>query len=131
MVTSKPPAPQGISALLKRAGFERSDTGQPGVMWHEASTGFSVWKTFHGNAPRQPYVAVQHHIRDADRSDEGWPGRQQEMRAMLDRYAEVLRTAGYPAFVRDRGKEPPWLTILTVVTAGKPAEPIPPRQEKG
>lgn len=110
---AKTATPQAISALLRRAGFERSTYGDKGVMWNEASTGFSVWRTYHQDVPQQPYVAVQHHIKDADYSDVDRVA-YAEMRARLEEYAVVIRAAGYPALVRDRGDEPPWLTILTV-----------------
>ena len=66
----KAPTPQGISRLLRKAGFPRSDYG--------------------GEDYKKQAVA------------------------MLERYAEVIREAGYPALVRRRGQEPPWLTILTI-----------------
>jgi len=63
MTAAKPPTPQGISALLKRAGFERSNHGKPGVGYGEVTTGFVCWKSHHaGDGPQQPYVAVQHDV---------------------------------------------------------------------
>lgn len=118
-MTDKPPTPQGISALLRKAGFPRSDYGDKGVMYGSASTGFSVWKTHHRDHPGQPYVAVQYIVKGMLASDEDWEGYQRLATVMLGHYAEVIRTAGYPAVVRDRGQEPPWLTILTIVTAKK------------
>jgi hypothetical protein len=115
-MTTKPPTPQAISALLRKAGFTRSNYGAKGVMWNEASTGYSVWRTFHANDPDQPYIAVQHHIRE-DGWEPDWPARKKEMRSRLEEYAAALRAAGYAALVRDRGSEPPWLTIMTVVSA--------------
>jgi hypothetical protein len=111
--------PQGISALLRKSGFARSDAGSSGVMADDASTGFTVWKTFHGNAPSQPYVAVQHLVKGmwTDRTDEGWAAYQSEARTRLEAYAKVVRAAGYAPVVRDRGTEPPWLIILTAATA--------------
>ena len=111
------PAPQAISALLRRAGFERSNHGRPGVGYDEVSTGFVVWETRHRNAPRQPLVAVQHNVSGmfSARTDEGWAAYLAEARARLEDYAGVIREAGYHVLVRDRGEEPPWLTVLTVV----------------
>jgi hypothetical protein len=115
--STKTPTASGISRLLSAAGFKRSTWGGKGVMWNEASTGFSCWKSYNQNTPQQPYVAAQHviagsppYIDDEDRSEH-----YREMRARLEDYAKVLREAGYAALVRDRGAEPPWLTILTVV----------------
>jgi hypothetical protein len=117
-VTARNPTPQGISAMLAKAGFARSTWGRPGVTYQEASTGFTAWKTFHRDDPAHPYVAVQHHIQwTADSDSETWAARKAAMRARLEEYAVFLRTAGYAAIVRDRGDEPPWLHILTAVTA--------------
>lgn len=118
-MTAKAPTPQAISALLKRAGFPRSNHGKPGVDYSEISTGFVCWKTFHKDAPQQPYVAVQYNVKGMHATDEDWEGYQRLATVMLEHYAEVIRAAGYAPVVRDRGQEPPWLTILTVVTAGK------------
>ena len=41
------------------------------------------------------------------------------MLVRLGEFAAVIENAGYHPVVRDRGDEPPWLTILTVVAAGK------------
>jgi hypothetical protein len=117
----KTPTPQDISRLLREAGFERSDSGQPGVMWNRASTGYRVWKSHHASAPQQPFVAVMHVIKDSHYADdEERTEVYREMRGRLEQYAAVIREAGYPALVRDRGTEPPWLTILTVVGSGRP-----------
>ena len=120
--TAKQPTPQGISALLKRAGFERSNHGRPGVMWNEVSTGFVCWKTYHRDYPDQHYVAIQHDVEGmhSDRSDEGWHAYRREALSMLERYAGVIREHGYHALVRTQGHdELPQLAILTVVTTGK------------
>ena len=110
-MTTKEPTPQGISALLRKAGFQRSSYGDKGVMWNEATPGYSVWKTFHGDHPGHPYVAVQH----VTSSDPDWGERKKESRSRLEEYAVVLREAGFAALVSDRGDEPPWLTIMTVL----------------
>lgn len=112
-MTPRTPTPQSVSALLGKAGFERSNYGNAGVMWHEATTGYKVWKSYHQDSPQSPFVAVMHVIRRDDRGED-W---QRDALAELERYAAVIRAAGWPALVRDQGEEPPWLTILTVVTA--------------
>jgi hypothetical protein len=110
-MTASQPTASGVSRLLAKAGFERSNYGNAGVMWNEATPGYKVWKSWHQNAPQQPFVAVMHVIRSDDRGED-WKG---EMRAELERYAAVIRAHGWPALVRDRGDDPPWITILTVV----------------
>jgi hypothetical protein len=114
-MTAGQPTPQGISRLLRKAGFTRSTYGDKGVMWNEASPGYSAWKTFHGDHSEHPYVAVQH----VTRSEGDWDERKAESRSWLEKYAAVLRGAGFAAVVRDRGTEPPWLIIMTVVTTGE------------
>lgn len=119
MTTPKPPTPQGISALLKRAGFERSTWGKPGVGYTEASTGFVVWRTFHRDAPQQPYVAVKYISEGMKFStDEEYNAYQREARARLEEYAAAVRGAGYAPVVRNRGDEPPWLTVIAEGKAG-------------
>ena len=118
-MTPRPPTPQGISALLRKAGFKRSDYGKPGVMWNMAMPGYSVWRTFHAGNPDQLYVAVQYVVGESSAActDEEWLGHLKECRAHLEEYAAAIRKAGYHPLVRDRGKEPPWLTILTAAKA--------------
>ena len=48
-------------------------------------------------------------------SDGDWDERKKESRSRLEGYAAVLREAGFAALVSDRGDEPPWLTIMTVL----------------
>ena len=115
---TKQPTPQGISRLLAKAGFPRSSHGRPGVSYDEVTTGFTAWKTYHRDHPEQPYVAVQHDVEgmfSRSLTDEDWDAYLAEARARLEDYAKVVREAGFAALVRNRGSEPPWLTILTVV----------------
>jgi hypothetical protein len=111
---AKAPTPQGISRLLRKAGFPRSDYGSKGVMWNEASTGFSVWKTHHRDHPGQPYVAVQYVVKGMHAAGDDWEDYLQLATAVLENYAEVIREAGYAPLVRLRDRERPWLTILTI-----------------
>jgi len=120
-MTTKPrvPTASGISRLLAAAGFERSTYGRPGVMSSEVTDGFSVWKSYHQNAPQQTFVAVQYIARTLLDSEAEWGGTdgiKAEMLVRLGEFAAVIEDAGYHPVVRDRGDEPPWLTILTVVT---------------
>ena len=110
-MTAKQPTAHAISALLRRSGFQRSTYGDRDVLWDDVTEGYSVWKTRHRDAPDHPYVAVQHVIGGDARE---WPERKREMRRRLEEYAAVIRDAGYAPLVRDRGDEPPWLTIMTV-----------------
>ena len=44
-MTAKPPTPQGISALLRKAGFERSESSATRIKgWRSYSEGYSVAK---------------------------------------------------------------------------------------
>ena len=120
MSTPKPPTPQAISRLLSAGGFDRSTYGDTGVMWNEATDGFNVWKSYHQNAPQQSFVAVQYiarTLRDTGADWGGIGGTKAEMLVRLGEFAAVIEDAGYHPVVRDRGDEPPWLTILTVVAA--------------
>jgi len=113
---NKQPTASAISRLLAKAGFARSTYGQPGVMWNEASDGFVVWKSYHQNTPTQCYVAVQHIARTLRDEMAEWADIKAEMLARLGEYAAAIEQAGYHPVVRDRGAEPPWLTILTTVS---------------
>jgi hypothetical protein len=74
----KPPSPQGISAALRKAGFERSKSeGRNG--W---SSGFEVSKNHETGA-----VHVRHYFSTATPS-----GRR---KSVLDRYAKTLTKAGW------------------------------------
>jgi hypothetical protein len=120
--TTRRPTASGISRLLAKAGYQRSTYGQPSVMWNEATDGFSVWKTHHRDNPQQPYVAVQYHARTLTNEMAEWRDIKAEMLTRLGEYATVIEKAGYHPLVRDRGDEPPWLTILTAVPAPEDSE---------
>lgn len=95
MTPSKPPTPQGISALLKRAGFPRSESrGRSG-----RCSGFVVSKDFtRGNA-----VRVRHHFWSMGATPE-------QHQQKLAEYTQTLAAAGWN--VDDGGRE-------LIVTAGK------------
>lgn len=85
---SKPPTPQGISALLRKAGFERSvSRGRSG-----SSSGFRVHKDY----TRDGAVRVTHHFWSMGTPIER---HQQE----LARYAQAITAAGYRAEITDGG----------------------------
>jgi hypothetical protein len=93
-MTSKPPTPQGISRLLKSAGFKRS-TPDP---WRHES-GYRVTKA-HG---RDGAVSVRHVFLTMGVSGE-------HHRAKLDTYAKTITEAGWQVEAR---------TYELVVTAPK------------
>jgi hypothetical protein len=104
------PTPQDISALLRQARLPRSNYGLQATEWDQTTPGFTAWKT------RQPdgiYVAVLYTAGRAgdEHTDAGWAAYLRRARDGLEKCAAVLRAAGYPAEIRDRGGEPPWLVI--------------------
>ena len=85
-MTAKPPTPQGISALLRKAGFERSEVTSMharnwGRSYREYSDGYQVRKS-------PGSVTVTRRPRDVATRDE-W----------LTKYAEAISGAGYEAFI--------------------------------
>lgn len=89
---SKQPTPQGISALLRKAGFSRSETSTTAVPgWHHYSPGYRV----RGNGPGEVHVwhedgRLRPTDEDRQRAAEnaGW-------------YAEAIEAAGYAVERRD------------------------------
>lgn len=83
---TKQPTPQGISALLRKAGFERSVSQSTRIRgWREYSAGFKVAR--HGDGT----VEVEYRpssFRARDTSDE-------QIKEMLDRYRKAIEEAGY------------------------------------
>jgi len=84
-MTPKPPTPQDIiSALLKRAGFTRSDsTGGGG-----AATGYVV--SLERAVGKAASVRVRYHSRSA-----GWSSSPEYVKAKLDAYAKTITEAGW------------------------------------
>jgi len=99
MSNPKPPTPQGISALLKRAGFERSSGGSAGY-------------TVHGYAGRFSDVVIFNPGNDD--SMEAWERYLSEAEEELARCAQTITAAGFA--VEFKYRPVPKL----VVTAGKP-----------
>lgn len=96
-MTTKPPTPQGISALLRKAGFTRSArTGRSGTC-----SGFRAGKVY----TREGAVRVSHHFWSM-----GTPA--ERHREELTRYAEVITAAGYRAEIQNGGRD-------LIVTAGE------------
>lgn len=97
-MTPHPPTPQGISALLKRAGFERSEGGSAGY-------------TVHGYAGRFTDVVILNPRNDDNL--EAWERYLSEAEEELARCAQVITEAGFA--VEFKCRPVPKL----VVTAGK------------
>jgi len=84
-MSGKEPTPQGISALLKRAGFERSTSSPSRIKgWRNYSAGYRVEASY-------PTGAEVTHKTGFDRSERA----QAERDKMLNAYADVIRAAGW------------------------------------
>jgi hypothetical protein len=86
-MSSKSPTPQGISALLRKAGFERGVSNPP----EQACDGFAVIP----NRPGDGVVLVAWWSAGAD-------GGIRHL-TMLERYSEAIERAGYRARPADDG----------------------------
>jgi hypothetical protein len=83
---AKQPTPQGISALLKRAGFERSVTKSSRIRgFREWTEGFKATKRYPDGVTVE-YYPNSFRMRDNNEERE---------RAMLDRYRKAIAEAGY------------------------------------
>lgn len=79
----KPPTAQGVSALLRKAGFERSVSSATRIRgWHDRSSGFMV--TGYGGEVTVTYVSSLFR-----RADQG------HIVAALNTYAEAIRAKGW------------------------------------
>ncbi len=93
-MATKNPTPQGISRLLKTAGFDRSETLSRASLHHRYTAGFHVrgaeTETYVGWRPETPLVTPS--AAQAERN---------KARAleMVGEYAEALKVAGWPAEV--------------------------------
>jgi hypothetical protein len=104
--TPKTPTPQGISALLRKAGFERSESSATRIRgYRRRSEGYSAakWDDYGS-------VEVRYHrgMQLPDEADRIRPG-------MLAAYTEAIRAAGYSVTIK--------LGDHLIVTA-KPASPL-------
>jgi hypothetical protein len=93
-----PPTPQAVSALLKRAGFERSNHGDKGVMWNLMSTGYRVTGRTPDAEPR--FVVVLHFDEGQYGCQDDWERHLETAVEQLSRYAEVISAAGWDAELR-------------------------------
>jgi hypothetical protein len=83
-VKSKAPTPQGISALLRKAGFDRAEYKKNWI----AKAGYRATKAVRGEG-----VEVRHDFLLRQSSD--------ARRAMLARYAEAITAGGWSVEVRE------------------------------
>lgn len=93
MSTPKTPTPQGISALLRKAGFARSDSRPRG---QGSSSGFTVGKVYGSEGA----VQVRHHFWSM-----GTPLDRYEEK--LTAYAEAITAAGFAA-----ERDPGWHRLI-------------------
>ena len=94
-VKSKTPTTRGISALLRKNGFEKSTSSTTRVRgWHNYSDGFRV-------EDRGVGIVRVHHVSGAFRPSAADRARSREVE---EEYAEVFRQAGY-AVSRDEWGE--------------------------
>lgn len=85
-MTTKQPTPQGISALLRKAAFEKSVSSASRIKgWRNRSPGFMVARGTDGE------VDVRHEDGNFRSSDTD----RQRSAAKESRYAEVIEAAGY------------------------------------
>ena len=97
METVKPPTPQGISALLRKAGFERSVSSATRIKgWRNYSEGYSVRSDYVAEAGDCISVSYNRGNYLPSEADRIRPG-------MLADYGVAIAAAGYSAeIVRDR-----------------------------
>lgn len=100
---TRTPTPQGISALLRRAGFERSVMTRNSRHHKEHTAGYHV-KAFMGEV-------VVNWWPETDHSAEAHQAAIPEGREMRARYAEVITAAGWTVI------EKPHNLIVTAATA--------------
>jgi len=99
-VSTKPPTPQGISALLRKAGFQRGETFKKGGRRGEVSVaGYHVSLTARHETVDVRWWAPTH---DTSRQDK-----------MLAAYAEVIEGAGWAVETRRA-----WLIVTAPKQAG-------------
>ena len=104
MSASKPPTPQGISALLKRAGFERSVSSATRIKgWRNHSEGYAVSASEPGRVCVEYKTGFDRGPNAASRRDE-----------MLGEYAGFFAAAGYSV-----ERDDSWAFPRLIVTAGK------------
>lgn len=104
MTNPKPPTPQGISALLRKAGFEKSVSSASRIKgWRNHSPGYIV----RADSPGRVFV---HHTTSDFRPSRERCAEEQE------RYAQAIEAAGYAV---ERGEGGLWGPLI--VTAPKEA----------
>jgi hypothetical protein len=95
-VTTKTPTTQGISALLRKAGFEKSVSHASRVRgWRNHSWGYVVQRGDEEGAVRVYHQTASFRVLDAER---------QQVTEQQDRYADAIEAAGYAAKRGDGGR---------------------------
>jgi hypothetical protein len=123
-VASKQPTPQAVAAVLRRAGFVRSDYHRKGVAHNAASTGFRVWRTASRAEPGVPLIAVAHYDRGQhggytdDEAREVWAAHVKSAQRMCMRYADAIVVGGYLARLQFSGDDPMVLVAEKTVRRG-------------
>lgn len=94
---ARQPTPQGISSLLKRAGFERSVSSATRIKgWRNNSEGYRCEKSYGIDGG----VLVRHYT-GFDRGEAAHARRDEE----LARYAEAIKAAGWAAYRTETGPD--------------------------
>lgn len=86
IVATKNPTPQGISVLLRKAGFERAETIRSGRRHGENTAGYRVHRVHTGDVRVNHWPAS---VPSILRTTEFVAGQRRETLAMLARYAAV------------------------------------------
>jgi hypothetical protein len=116
-MTPKTPTPQGISALLRKAGFKRSESSTSRVRgFRNRSSGFVVSRRGDGE------VAVYHET-GFFMTDDAIEGRRAEQEG---RYADVIEAAGYTVERGAGGMFAP--VVVRAMPEHKPAESASPTE---
>jgi hypothetical protein len=94
MLAVKAPSTQGISALLKKAGFKRSESHTTAVKgWRDRTEGYAVRKGYPEG------VSVDHVTSDFRYTD----ATRERITRMLGKYTEAIEAAGWHVEETPRG----------------------------
>ena len=100
-MTTKQPTPQGISALLRKAGFAQTCT-----KCEDGETGFNAYLSARRDGPSVPIVAVTHHDHGQYETQAAWSKHLHDAPEWLSRYAEPVSAAGWDVELRCTGDTP-------------------------
>ena len=121
MSTPRPPTPASVSALLKQAGFERSNGDNRNLM-----TGYHAYGSWQRNVldldgPLLPCVIVTHADEGQHDTEQAWERHLRKAEEMLSRYAEIIHAGGYDPDLK-RGGNP---RLVIAAAPELPANPAP------